>query len=83
MKRSRRACPTGWRCTGAFLVLALAGAAAAQPQVTRDFPVRPVRIIIGFAAGGGNDLIVRVLVPRLAEALAQPVIVDNRPGAAG
>jgi tripartite-type tricarboxylate transporter receptor subunit TctC len=64
-------------------VLALAGAAAAQAQVTRDFPVRPVRIIIGFAAGGGNDLIVRVLVPRLAEALAQPVIVDNRPGAAG
>jgi len=48
-----------------------------------DFPNRPVRILIGFAAGGGNDLIVRVLVPRLAEALGQPVIVDNRPGAAG
>jgi hypothetical protein len=42
-----------------------------------------VRIIIGFAAGGGNDLIVRVLAPRLGEALGQPVIVDNRPAASG
>src|SRR5262245_52876950 len=54
-----------------------------QPQEAKDFPSRPVRILIGFAAGGGNDLIVRVLVPRLAESLGQPVIVDNRPGAAG
>ena len=66
-----------------LLLLVIAGAAAAQPQEAKDFPARPVRILIGFAAGGGNDLIVRVLVPRLAEALGQPVIVDNRPGAAG
>src|SRR5215470_8589101 len=65
------------------LLLAPASVAAAQAQGPLDFPSRPVRILIGFAAGGGNDLIVRVLVPRLAEALGQPVIVDNRPGASG
>ena len=69
-----------WAC--AVGLLALSGVAAAQ-QGAKEFPSRPVRIIIGFAAGGGNDLIVRVLVPRLTEALGQPVIVDNRPGAAG
>jgi tripartite-type tricarboxylate transporter receptor subunit TctC len=65
------------------LASTLAGTSAAQPQGAKDFPARPVRIVIGFAAGGGNDLIVRVLAPRLTEALGQPVIIDNRPGAAG
>src|SRR5262245_33187311 len=67
-----------WRSAGVVLTLALAG-----PAVAQGFPTRPVRIIIAVAAGGGNDLIVRVLVPRLGEALGQPIIVDNRPGAAG
>src|SRR6185436_17644937 len=70
------------RWVGAAIALALTGAAA-PAQGAADFPARPVRIIIGFAAGGGNDLIVRVLAPRLTEALGQPVIVDNRPGASG
>jgi tripartite-type tricarboxylate transporter receptor subunit TctC len=61
----------------------LAGPAAAQVDPSKNFPNRPVRVIIGFAAGGGNDIIVRVLVPRLTEAFGQPVIIENRPGAAG
>src|SRR5262245_35369420 len=65
------------------MALAMTGVAVAQAEGSKDFPSRPVRILVGFAAGGGNDLIVRVLVPRLTEALGQPVIVDNRPGAAG
>ena len=84
MDRLFMACPDPRHWAGVVLALALTGsAAAAQPQGAKDFPARPVRIIIGFAAGGGNDLIVRVLVPRLTEALGQPVIIDNRPGAAG
>jgi tripartite-type tricarboxylate transporter receptor subunit TctC len=70
---------------GAVAGLALlgAGAACAQQDGAKDFPARPIRMIIGFAAGGGNDIIVRVLVPRLNEALGQSVIIDNRPGAGG
>src|SRR5437870_13606026 len=54
-------------------------AAPAHPQET--FPVRPLRFVVGFAAGGGNDIMVRVLSGKLAESLGQPVIVENKPGA--
>src|SRR5207249_2835981 len=42
---------------------------------------KPVRIIVGCWAGGGKDLIVRVMAPRLSEGLGQPVIIENKPGA--
>src|SRR5262245_16631261 len=56
----------------------LAGTAAAQ-----DYPNKPIRIIVGYAAGGGNDIIVRVMTNELSKGLGQPVIVDNKPGAQG
>src|SRR3954452_9683581 len=54
---------------------------AALPAAAQDYPTKPIRIIVGYAAGGGNDLIVRVMAPRLSEGLGQPVIVQNKPGA--
>ena len=60
------------------LLLLLAGLAA-QPQ--EPYPSRPIRVVVGYSAGGGNDLVVRVIAPKLGEALGQPVIVDNKPGA--
>ena len=48
-----------------------------------DYPNRPVRIVVPFVAGGVPDFITRVLGPRLAERIGQPVVVDNRPGAGG
>ena len=48
-----------------------------------DFPSKSVRIIVAYAAGGGNDLIARVLSKRLTETLGKTVFVDNRPGATG
>jgi tripartite-type tricarboxylate transporter receptor subunit TctC len=61
-------------CTAAAMLAA--GAALAQ-----DYPNKPIRIIVGYAAGGGNDIIVRVMTPELSKGLGQPVIVENRPGA--
>jgi tripartite-type tricarboxylate transporter receptor subunit TctC len=53
----------------------------APAQAQENFPGKPIRIIVGFAAGGGNDIIVRVLAPKMTEGLGQPVIIENRPGA--
>jgi len=63
--------------TYALLACALSAPARAQD----NFPTKPVHIIVGFAAGGGNDIIVRVLAPKMSEGLGQPVIIENRPGA--
>jgi tripartite-type tricarboxylate transporter receptor subunit TctC len=48
-----------------------------------EYPVKPIRMLVGFAPGGGTDTTARALTPKLAERLGQQVIVDNRPGAAG
>ena len=64
-----------WRALAIGLLL-VAGAAAGQP-----YPARPIHFIIPFAAGGGSDVLARVLAEPLAQRLGQPVIVENKPGA--
>jgi tripartite-type tricarboxylate transporter receptor subunit TctC len=64
----------------ALACLALAAWTASAPA-QESYPTKPIHIIVGFAAGGGNDIIVRVLAPKMSEGLGQPIIVENRPGA--
>jgi tripartite-type tricarboxylate transporter receptor subunit TctC len=56
--------------------------AATHPALA-VYPERVIRAIVPFAAGGANDTVARVIGPQLANALGQPVVIDNRPGAAG
>jgi tripartite-type tricarboxylate transporter receptor subunit TctC len=66
-------------CTALLTSAVAAFSLAASAQ--ENYPNRPVRIIVGYAAGGGNDIIVRVMTPELSKALGQPVIVENKAGA--
>ena len=58
-------------------------ALAAGGVTAEDYPVRPVRLIIGFPPGGATDLVARIIAPKLGEALKQQVVIDNRAGANG
>jgi tripartite-type tricarboxylate transporter receptor subunit TctC len=49
----------------------------------QEYPVRPVRMLVGYPPGGGMDAIARVIAPKLSEALGQQFVVENRPGASG
>ena len=62
-------------------VLAL-GVSEAKAQATR-YPERPIKIVVGFAPGGGTDVAARVVAQKLTESLGQSVLVENRPGASG
>jgi tripartite-type tricarboxylate transporter receptor subunit TctC len=61
----------------AFVALAFAATARAE------FPERPLKMLVGFSAGGGTDVAARIVAPGLSDALGQAVVVENRPGASG
>lgn len=62
-------------------VFLMAGAALATPLAAQNFPVKPVKIVVGFAAGGPTDVIARIVAQDLSAALGQSFIVENKPGA--
>jgi len=59
----------------------LAVFAVVQGASAQTYPARPIRLVVGYSPGGGNDLIARIVAAKLQEKLGQPVLVDNKPGA--
>lgn len=62
-----------WLCAGSIL---------GQVDAARGFPTKPVRIIVGYSVGGGNDIIARIVAQKMADHLGQAVVIENKPGAA-
>ena len=63
------------------LALALVATLTAAPVAAQQYPVRPVTVMVPFAAGGGSDLLARLVTQKLEERLGKPFIIENRPGA--
>jgi tripartite-type tricarboxylate transporter receptor subunit TctC len=57
--------------------------ASAAPDTAEKFPSKPIRFVVGFPPGGGNDLLARMVGQKLADRTGRPVVIDNRPGAGG
>ncbi len=71
--------------SGVIRCLATAVCLLAWPELvcSQEYPVKPVRVVVGFSAGGGIDLVARVTAQKLSSAFGQAVVVDNRAGASG
>ena len=78
---------SGWVLSGwvlaAWVGAAMVTPATAQPDPAANYPNKPIRFIVGFGAGGGNDLLGRIVGAKLSEIVGQPVIIENRTGAGG
>ena len=78
----RAACRLGRRVLAAC-VAACAGALAVPCASAADYPDRPVHLIVPFPPGGGADNLARTIMPRVSQALGQPIVIENKPGAGG
>ncbi len=69
--------------TRLFALLSLACALFSAPAAAQDYPTKPIHIVVPLAAGGGTDVLARVIAAKLRDKFGQPVTVENRSGAAG
>jgi tripartite-type tricarboxylate transporter receptor subunit TctC len=67
------------RLAGALLLVLLVPAGAGA----QEYPDRPVRLVVPFPPGGGADILARTVMPRVAQALGKPIVIENKPGAGG
>ena len=69
-----------WRKVVSAVALLCAQISLAEAE---DWPARPVRVLVGFGAGGGTDVVARIVTEKLSEVLGQPFLVENQPGSGG
>lgn len=67
----------------ATAVAALTSSLLAAPARAQAWPTKSIRIVVGFAPGGGTDIVARALAPKMSEILGQSIVIENRAGAAG
>lgn len=72
-----------WGRKSWVMMAALAGLLLASPAIAADFPTKPVNLVVGFAAGGETDIVVRAMSDKLGEKLGQPAVVLNKAGSGG
>ncbi len=63
------------------VVLALCCALFPLPSGAQDYPHKPITLVVGYTPGGSNDVVARIVGPKMGEILGQPVVIENRPGA--
>ncbi|MBX9845234.1 MAG: tripartite tricarboxylate transporter substrate binding protein [Xanthobacteraceae bacterium] len=68
---------------GLLLAALMIGVGCAAPSRADDYPTRPITILVPFPAGGSSDIVMRLVASKASEALKQPIIIENRAGAAG
>ncbi len=66
-----------------LLALAVFAVAAVQPCAAQDYPERPVTLVVPYAAGGGNDVMARIVGEKMSKTLGQQIVIENRGGAGG
>src|SRR5829696_7242912 len=64
-----------------FLAIAFAAVTITQAAAQAPYPAKPVRMVVPSSAGGGSDIIARIIAPKLGERLGQQIVVENRAGA--
>src|ERR1700733_954441 len=78
-----RVCAFASRCDAALVATVLALAVYPTAQAAESYPSRPIRLVVGFGAGGPTDIPARFIADKLGAALGQPVVVENKPAAGG
>ena len=64
-------------------MVVVATAALAIPAAAQDYPTRPITLVVGYSAGGGNDIMARAAAEKMSPALGQQIVIENRGGAGG
>src|ERR1700687_6094176 len=83
MKTRGSAVPNHARMIVTAVMMVQAAVSTAAENAKEIYPSKPIRFIVGFPPGGGNDTLARMIGQKLSERVQRPVVIDNRPGAGG